>query len=122
MPSRAKKPCAQVGCAALVPGSVRHCNAHQREPWFKDEKAPKRITGRRLQKLRRELIARDPLCAECKKEGKVTLGTQRDHVLALAHGGRDDESNVQLLCDAHHDAKSKAERLRGRGGSKGWDH
>lgn len=64
--------------------------------------------------MRANLFMRDPLCAECKKHGRVTLATQRDHVIALEDGGTDDESNEQGLCDYCHDVKSKEERRRGQ--------
>lgn len=63
--------------------------------------------------MRAELFARDPLCAECKRQARVTLATQRDHIKALAEGGADDDSNVQGLCHECHEAKSKAEAARG---------
>lgn len=63
--------------------------------------------------MRAELFTRDPLCAECKRLGRVTLATQRDHIKALAEGGADDDSNVQGLCADCHEAKSKAESARG---------
>lgn len=64
--------------------------------------------------MRAELFASNPLCAECLRNGRVTPATQRDHVRPLAEGGTDDHGNVQGLCDACHDAKSKAEAERGR--------
>lgn len=69
--------------------------------------------------MRAALFLRDPLCAECKRQGLVVLATQRDHVIALAEGGADDETNEQGLCDACHEAKSLAEALRGRRRSVG---
>jgi 5-methylcytosine-specific restriction protein A len=63
--------------------------------------------------MRSELFARDPLCAECTRQGRVTLATQRDHIKALAEGGADDASNVQGLCTTCHDAKTKEEAARG---------
>lgn len=59
---------------------------------------------------------REPLCAECKKLGRVTLATQRDHVIPLAEGGPDDDTNEQGLCEPCHEAKSLAEALRARRG------
>lgn len=44
----------------------------------------------------------------------VAPATQRDHVIPLAEGGLDDETNEQGLCDACHDAKSHNEAARGR--------
>lgn len=70
--------------------------------------------------MRSALFTREPLCRECKRNGRVSLATQRDHVKPLAEGGADDETNEQGLCDECHEAKSLAEALRGRrgGGSK----
>lgn len=59
---------------------------------------------------------REPLCVECKKLGLVTLATQRDHVIPLAEGGLDDDTNEQGLCEPCHEAKSLAEALRARRG------
>jgi 5-methylcytosine-specific restriction protein A len=63
--------------------------------------------------MRAELFAADPLCAECRKHGRVALATQRDHIIPLAEGGVDDGENTQGLCDDCHLAKSKAESARG---------
>lgn len=74
----------------------------------------KRITGRRLQVMRAKLFSRNPLCAECMRQGKVTVATQRDHIIPLEEGGSDDESNEQGLCQECHDVKSKLEAKRGQ--------
>lgn len=50
--------------------------------------------------------------------GRVTLATQRDHIKPLAEGGADDGDNEQGLCEPCHEAKSKAESMRGRGYGK----
>lgn len=63
--------------------------------------------------MREDLFRRKPLCEQCEGEGRTTLATQRDHRIPLAEGGADDETNEQALCNACHDAKSEAERLRG---------
>lgn len=73
----------------------------------------KRITGRRLQRERERLFADDSLCVECRKRGRVTVATIRDHKLALAFGGTDTAENTQGLCTDCHDAKSKAEAAEG---------
>lgn len=64
--------------------------------------------------MRAKLFESNPLCAECDRQGRTILATQRDHIKPLAEGGMDDDSNVQGLCEACHDAKSKAESVRGR--------
>ena len=113
MPSAAPRPCSHPGCGVLVRDGTGRCPKHPKQSWSKKPTAVKRITGRPLQRLRAELFAREPLCRECVKLGLVKLATQRDHIVSLEEGGQDVESNVQPLCDEHHDTKSKAERTRG---------
>lgn len=50
------------------------------------------------------------LCKACYAKGILTEGTQVDHIVPLAAGGSDDDSNKQLLCVKCHKAKSAAER------------
>lgn len=113
MPSAAPRPCSHPGCGVLVRDGTGRCAKHPKPTWAKKPDVAKRITGRRLQQLRADLFARDPLCTECRRNGSVVLATQRDHIVPLEEGGQDIETNVQGLCLACHDAKSKAERVRG---------
>lgn len=62
--------------------------------------------------MRAELFMRNPLCAECERNGRVTAATQRDHIKALSEGGTDTDDNVQALCAACHDEKSLQESIR----------
>jgi 5-methylcytosine-specific restriction protein A len=87
---------------------------HLRPAWVKRRDVPKRITGRRLQKARKALFERDPLCRKCAELGFVTMAQERDHVVPLAEGGADDEGNTQGLCTEHNREKGLAEALRGR--------
>ena len=113
MPIAAPRPCTHPGCGVLVRDGSGRCAKHPKPQWSKPATATKRITGRKLQAMRADLFARDPLCAECKQQGRVTLATQRDHIKSLAEGGADADDNVQGLCAPCHDAKSKAESARG---------
>lgn len=113
MPKAAPRPCSHRGCNTLVSDGSGRCAAHPREAWIKTTPV-KRITGRRLQVMRAKLFASAPLCAECARQGQVRAATQRDHIIPLAEGGLDDESNEQGLCDACHEAKSQIEAQRGR--------
>ena len=83
------------------------------KPWAKG-RPTQRLTGRALQRARARLFARDPLCAECTKHNRVRLATQRDHIIPLAEGGADDETNEQGLCDECHLAKTLREAARAR--------
>lgn len=102
MPERALPFCSYPGCGVRV--SHGACAVHRRP-------TPARIRGNKLQKLRRALFARQPFCAHC---GRILAGAWiRDHIVPLAEGGLDLESNVQALCIPCSDTKSLRERLRG---------
>lgn len=86
-----------------------------RRPWqTTSDASAQRIRGRRGQAIRASFLARHPLCAACEKEGRVTPATIVDHVIPLAEGGADDDTNKQGLCDPHNKQKSAAEAVRGR--------
>ena len=110
MPSAARRPCTAPGCGVLVQGGSR-CDKHPVQQWM-HRKPVKRITGRKLQRIRAEVFTADPLCALCRNAAAVIV----DHKVPLAEGGEDEPHNRQGLCDPCHDAKSKAEAMRGRGG------
>jgi 5-methylcytosine-specific restriction enzyme A len=100
--------CSTPGCSVRVASG--HCPDHRRRAWQRTD-APARVRGRKLQTLRTELFARHPFCAIC----HALLdphGWHRDHTVALAYGGRDDDSNVRALCVTCHAAKSRAESQR----------
>jgi 5-methylcytosine-specific restriction protein A len=71
------------------------------------------MRGRRLQALRHALFRAQPWCQHCLGQGRQILATIRDHVVPLAEGGRDDEGNVQALCQICSDTKTAAEAQRG---------
>ena len=53
-----------------------------------------------------------PNCTSCKK--KITKSQmQLDHIKALANGGNNDLSNIQVLCVACHGDKTKQEKTNG---------
>lgn len=113
MPKAAPRPCSLLGCRTLVTDGSGRCVKHPREPWIKTTPVI-RITGRRLQAMRSALFSRQPLCVTCLAAGLAIPATQRDHVIPLAEGGVDDDTNVQGLCDECHEVKSQAEAKRGK--------
>lgn len=76
----------------------------------------KRLTGRRLQRIRAEWFYRFPLCDHCRtaKPPRVRLATELDHIKSLEDGGDDfdcdDEQNRQGLCSECHKAKTAKDR------------
>ena len=70
--------------------------------------------GRPWRRKREAVMKRDQyLCQLCKKQGRITEATEMDHIVNVAEGGTDEESNLQALCTPCHDAKSQAEARRG---------
>lgn len=67
----------------------------------------KRIRGRELQRIRKRILQRDPLCIECKKHKRVRASTQVDHIVPLYIGGEESDDNRQGLCDQCHEKKTR---------------
>lgn len=68
--------------------------------------------------VRDRFLRRNPLCAECRRNGRDRAATVVDHI--VPHKGdrllMRDVGNMQSLCDGCHNAKSARER--GGGGVK----
>jgi 5-methylcytosine-specific restriction endonuclease McrA len=77
--------------------------------WQKDGNAPKRLTGRALQRRNVAIALRDGYaCYVC---GRITADGQVDHKVALTKGGTDEASNLAWICRTPcHEDKSRAER------------
>ena len=123
MPSRAKRPCAQPGCATLVDHGC--CPAHTRaqriEQEARRENAHQRGYDRRWAKARAVFLAREPLCRRCLGRGVLTKATEVDHV--VPHRGDLslfwNRANWQPLCKPCHSTKTAGERGWGRGDPTG---
>lgn len=79
--------------------------------WAKRGNEPKRLRGRSNMKRRERIALRDGYtCREC---GRITdlRDGEADHVVALAVGGQDTDSNLAWLCRTPcHENKSRRER------------
>ena len=115
MPGRPLRQCTYPGCSELTGGKVARCEKHPYPVWEKKGVQVKRMTGNPLREARKRLFRTDPLCVMCATQTppRVTLATQRDHIVPLQEGGLDVPENTQGLCDDCHEIKSKAERERG---------
>lgn len=69
----------------------------------------KRIRGRRLQSIRRQVFASQPLCPRCEAQGFLVAATEVDHIVPLHKGGKDVPENRQPLCTECHKAKTADE-------------
>jgi len=61
------------------------------------------------QRLRAAVLAREPLCRECQRQGMVTAAHVVDHIVPVQDGGTDATSNLQPLCASCHNAKTQRE-------------
>lgn len=106
------RPCAFPKCGAIACTNP----AHQAVAWRAQSGPPlvTRIRGRELQRRRARLFARSPWCVgDCLALGIQTRATIRDHIIPLAEGGTEDESNEQALCLDCSDEKTEHESRRG---------
>ena len=69
--------------------------------------------GRPWRRKRALILIRDEYT--CQKCGTVTLDLEVDHIVNLAQGGADDDSNLQALCVPCHKVKTAAESALGSG-------
>jgi 5-methylcytosine-specific restriction protein A len=76
-------------------------------PARKAGSADKRIAGRKLQALRSRLLRANPLCVLCQRDGRVSVATVLDHVVALTNGGDYSDANMQGLCKPCHELKTR---------------
>jgi 5-methylcytosine-specific restriction protein A len=50
----------------------------------------------------------------CEQAGRITMATIRDHIIPLADGGTEDDSNTQALCWTCNELKRQTEAKSGR--------
>ena len=106
MPTRPPRPCAHPGCPELTASTW--CARHERErpprPRKPDTRpsAHRRGYGRRWERLRRLVLARDPICRIC---GQAPA-TEVDHIVPKRRGGPDSMENLQGLCKPCHSRKT----------------
>lgn len=80
------------------------------EPWGANQNFYKKANWKRLRQMQ---LNQEPLCRECKKQGKVKEATVVDHIIPIEEGGpRYDMLNLQSLCESHHNQKSAKEGHR----------
>ena len=83
----------------------------------------KRLRGRAGVAQRVHRLRAEPLCRDCALAGIVREATVPDHIVPLARGGSDEDSNIRCLCAECH-AKRTAEQFGQRKtvavGPDGW--
>ena len=88
--------------------------------WSKESRQS-RGYGSEWTKVRAQVIERDlGMCQVCRAEGRVTAGSEVDHIVSKAKAGQmgwredqiDDPKNLQTICHPHHLAKTAHENGR----------
>lgn len=104
--------CRYPGCRKTIPFGESYCAEHK---VFSRDSSRKDATQRgytyKWKKEAKKFLAQHPLCAECEKQGRLTLATDVDHI--KPHCGNQklfwDKSNWQPLCHSCHSRKTAQE-------------
>lgn len=117
MPRKPKTPCRYPGCPALCEGP--YCDQHKRQmeheynTRHRDKESARFYSSGPWRKLRAAKLERDPLCEECKRNGRLRPASMVDHIVPIRFGGAPlDLANLQSLCWPCHSAKSIKEGSR----------
>ena len=116
MPQAPLRPCPHVGCKELTRGG--RCDKHKREQQRQHEGTEERLAdqrfynGTRWRKLREVKLGRDPLCQECKRQGRTKLAQEVHHLIPRK---RMPEmayvmSNLESLCTPCHSKETAKEQ------------
>ena len=104
--------CITQGCPTLVDGGYCPPCAAKRERARPNVSVRKWYGLAVWQRLRRLVLAEQPLCATCETEGRVTPATDVDHI--EPHRGTwdrfIDRANLQGLCHPCHSVKTQGGR------------
>lgn len=113
MPPRTPKACRRRGCPNTTTERSGYCEDHKGESWKQYQPGQNRHQrgyGTAWDKRRQRVLKRDNgLCCNCLMSGVVVVAKHVDHILPKAHGGSDEDYNLQSLCTSCHRAKTARE-------------
>ncbi|EPY4939357.1 HNH endonuclease [Klebsiella variicola] len=120
MPPRAKRPCRHRGCTAVTNDVSGFCEIHRQQHagdgwrnYQPGKTRQERGYGRPWEIKRARIMKRDKyLCQNCRRDGIATKASSVDHIIPKAHGGTDDDFNLESLCWNCHSKKTATERTR----------
>ncbi|QIE96576.1 HNH endonuclease [Pantoea stewartii] len=116
MPARIPRACRKLGCARTTTDGSGYCDAHRNEGWQQHQRGQSRHArgyGSKWDVIRAHILQRDRhLCQNCLRNGRPTAAKTIDHILPKAHGGTDDDSNLEALCWPCHKSKTAKERFK----------
>nr|WP_310615838.1 HNH endonuclease signature motif containing protein [Pantoea cypripedii] len=116
MPARIPRACRKHGCAKTTTDQSGYCPDHINEGWQQHQRGQSRHQrgyGSAWDIRRARILTRDKhLCQQCLRNGRATAAKTVDHIKPKAHGGTDDDSNLEALCWPCHKSKTARERLK----------
>lgn len=116
MPPRTPKACRVRGCRSTTTDPSGYCESHKGEGWkaYKPgQSRHQRGYGTKWEVIRARILKRDKgLCQNHLRQGVVKQASCVDHIKAKAHGGTDEDSNLESLCWSCHAAKTARERIK----------
>lgn len=119
MPQKPLRTCGKINCPSLT--RERYCTDHKdtQKDIARDYDASRNAQSKAFYKskewaaIRSVVIARDlGLCVECRRNGKIQQGRVVDHIQPLKQAWhlRLDLTNLQYLCQMHHQQKTAKEK------------
>lgn len=107
MPRSAGTPCRAAGCTGLSAPGSGYCAEHRRvSNEGRRGSSTQQGYGARWRKFRKMALAREPLCRDCKKAGRLTRATEVHHIKKRSEGGEDSYDNVMCLCKSCHSTRT----------------
>jgi len=117
MPYRPKTPCRYPGCPELVEAGQRFCDKHKREVNRQYDKkrgtAVQRGYDARWRRIRKMVLAEEPLCRECLKHGIVKPATDVHHIDGNPKNNK--RENLEPLCHECHSRHTAKHQGFGKG-------
>ncbi len=110
---RPNRPCLDCGDATPNTRCAPCTTAHEAL------RPPRRVRGRydtRYQRLRDKAIREQPWCSNCKTPGTLDNPLTGDHRVPVQLGGRNERTNIDVLCRCCNSAKR--DRVMGRDGER----
>ncbi len=111
MPLKAQRLCRAPGCRELTRDAYCHEHAKQRrqEQEARTDRSSKHLyNSARWKAMRLAQLEREPLCCDCRAEGKIVLATIADHDIPHKNDPAAffDASRLKSRCKHHHDLKT----------------
>ncbi|WP_057745739.1 HNH endonuclease [Liquorilactobacillus capillatus] len=118
------KQCNHAGCRELVPFNERYCSKHKqtynKQVYYtrtydsNESKMQQFYHSAAWRRLSRRFLENNPVCVKCYEDGVIRKADVVDHVQEVKDNWsrRLDESNLQALCNVHHNAKTRNERKK----------